>query len=45
MKCQGECLEITRELASNEIDQVAGGVHLGGVLDRVAQYLWSLSLR
>jgi bacteriocin-like protein len=33
-----------RELTEKELQSVAGGVHLGGVLDRLAQYLWSRTL-
>lgn len=33
-----------RKLCEAEIKDVSGGVHLGGLLDRLAQYLWSRSL-
>lgn len=33
-----------RELSEMEIENVSGGVHLGGIVDRIAQYLWSRSL-
>lgn len=33
-----------RELSEAEIETVSGAVHLGGFVDRLAQYLWSRSL-
>lgn len=33
-----------RELTEKEVQAVAGGVHLGGLVNRVIQYLWSRTL-
>lgn len=33
-----------RELADAEVKSVSGAVHLGGIVNRLAQYLWSRSL-
>lgn len=33
-----------RELSETEIETVSGGVHLGNLASRIAQYLWSRSL-
>lgn len=33
-----------RELSVTEIDDVSGAAHLGGLVNRLAQYLWSRSL-
>jgi len=33
-----------RELSETEVEHVCGGVHLGGVFNQLAQYLWSRSL-
>lgn len=35
--------ESMRELTATEIESVSGGVHLGGILDRIAQYLWNMA--
>lgn len=33
-----------RELSIEELTDVSGGVHLGGIADKIAQYLWGKAL-
>lgn len=33
-----------RELSQTEIEDVSGGVHLGGIINEIVQHLWSRSL-